>query len=108
MYRLQKYIAWRWKISKISFMSLFYNSHLNSDYVFDTLIQPAFWFVDHFTAVLGPIFVFLVIFLTVSQRFKYISCPVMMIFLVVNCGVHCLLDWSSILSTIQEPILSMV
>jgi len=64
--RCRTYLAWKWKIFKITFLSTFYNDHLSSDYVFDTLIQPAFWFVDHFTAVLGPIFVFMVILLTVN------------------------------------------
>jgi len=67
--RLREYLAWKWKVAKISFFSMFYNDHFSSDYVFDTLIQPAFWFVDHFTAVLGPIFVFMVIFLTASAVF---------------------------------------
>jgi len=67
--RSQSYIRWRWKITKITFMSMFYNDHISTDYIFDTLMQPAFWFVDQFTAVLGPIFVFLVIFLTSSVVF---------------------------------------
>eukprot|EP00092_Neocalanus_flemingeri_P005893 GFUD01006342.1.p1 GENE.GFUD01006342.1~~GFUD01006342.1.p1 ORF type:complete len:351 (-),score=52.97 GFUD01006342.1:69-1121(-) len=67
--RLRAYLAWKWKVTKITFFSMFYNDHFNSDYVFDTLIQPAFWFVDHFTAVLGPIFVCMVIFLTSTVVF---------------------------------------
>lgn len=67
--RLRAYLAWKWKVAKITFFSMFYNSHFSSDYVFDTLIQPAFWFVDHFTAVLGPIFVFMVVFLTSTAVF---------------------------------------
>ena len=66
--RCRTYLSWKWKIFKITFLSTFYNDHLSSDYVFDTLIQPAFWFVDHFTAVLGPIFVFMVILLTVNKE----------------------------------------
>jgi palmitoyltransferase len=69
--RLRAYLAWKWKVAKITFFSMFYNSHFSSDYVFDTLIQPAFWFVDHFTAVLGPIFVFMVVFLTVSNLYNF-------------------------------------
>jgi len=67
--RLRAYLAWKWKVTKITFFSMFYNAHFSSDYVFDTLIQPAFWFVDHFTAVLGPIFVFMVVFLTSTAVF---------------------------------------
>jgi palmitoyltransferase len=34
---------------------------LDRGYVIDTLMEPMFWFVDHFTHALGPIFVFLVV-----------------------------------------------
>ena len=67
--RLKTSLLWQLKIWKITFLSLFYNQHMSSDYVFDTVLQPGFWFVDQFTALLGPIFVALVIFLTVSDRF---------------------------------------
>jgi len=56
-------------MTRIIFLSMFYNSHLSADYVFDTLMQPAFWFVDSFTQILGPIFVCLVIFLTFTAVF---------------------------------------
>jgi len=68
--RIKWWILFRWKIVKITFLSLFYNTHLypndklSGDYVFDTLIQPAFWFVDNFTKILGPVFVIVVTFLT--------------------------------------------
>ena len=64
--RIKSYTRWKWKIFRITFLSLFYNEHLSTDYAFDTLMQPAFWFVDQFTAVLGPAFVTLVIVLTVG------------------------------------------
>lgn len=41
--------------------SLFSNDHIDSGYIADTLMEPMFWFVDHFTESLGPIFVVLVI-----------------------------------------------
>jgi len=41
--------------------TLFYNDHVDCSYVADTLMEPLFWFVDHFTGRLGPIFVILVI-----------------------------------------------
>ena len=47
---------------------MFYNEHISSDYMFDTIMAPAFWFLDQFTAILGPLFVFLVVFLTVRKR----------------------------------------
>ena len=68
--RIKSYTRWRWKILRITFLSLFYNEHISSDYIFDTLMQPAFWFVDQFTAILGPVFVFVVISLTVRTTSK--------------------------------------
>ena len=70
--RSKSFIRWRWKIFRITFLSLFYNDHLSSDYIFDTLMAPAFYFVDQFTAILGPLFVALVIFLTVNIYTKKI------------------------------------
>ena len=64
--RIKSYTRWKWKILRLTFLSLFYNEHFSADYAFDTLMQPAFWFVDQFTAVLGPAFVSLVIVLTVG------------------------------------------
>ena len=46
---------------------MFYNEHISSDYMIDTIMAPAFWFLDQFTAILGPLFVFLVVFLTVGK-----------------------------------------
>jgi len=66
---LKSYMRWRWKICRITFLSLFYNEHISSDYIFDTLMAPAFYFVDQFTAILGPLFVALVFFLTTSVVF---------------------------------------
>ena len=40
--------------------SLLYNHHLDWAYALDTALEPLFWFVDHFTSALGPIFVGLV------------------------------------------------
>lgn len=34
--------------------SLFYNDFLNWSYVCDILLEPLFWFVENFTACLGP------------------------------------------------------
>ncbi|RWS30817.1 putative palmitoyltransferase ZDHHC16-like protein [Leptotrombidium deliense] len=46
---------------KLLACTLCYNSHVDSGYVADTLLEPMFWFVDHFTLSLGPIFVAMVI-----------------------------------------------
>ena len=99
--RIKSYTRWKWKIFRITFLSLFYNEHFSSDYAFDTLMQPAFWFVDQFTAVLGPAFVSLVIVLTVgiNENFSLdnnISLPSDF-----RC-IHRLLDWSPLLLGIQK------
>ena len=62
---------------KISVLSLTYNEHLSWNYVFDTLIEPAIWFVDSFTKFLGPLFVTGVIILTFSVVFIawYVGLP---------------------------------
>ncbi|XP_016841678.1 palmitoyltransferase ZDHHC16A [Nasonia vitripennis] len=49
---------------RITFKSLFYNHYLNWSYVCDTLLEPILWFVENFTACLGPIFVVMVSILT--------------------------------------------
>ena len=59
-------LRFRLRLVLVSFLSLFYNDHLSSSYVFDTLMEPAFWFVDSFAKVLGPCFVAGVIFLKSS------------------------------------------
>ena len=100
--RTKSYAKWRWKITRITFLSLFYNEHLSGDYVFDTLMQPAFWFVDHFTKTLGPLFVLLVIFLTVIELYDETLVDDINTLISVLCGNHSLLDWSTLLSTIQE------
>jgi hypothetical protein len=57
----------RLRLLLVSCLSLVYNDHLSSSYVFDTLMEPAFWFVDSFAKVLGPLFVAAVIFLKGSM-----------------------------------------
>jgi hypothetical protein len=36
---VRNYFAYRWKIIRITFYSLFYNSHMSRDYAVDTIIQ---------------------------------------------------------------------
>ena len=43
----------RWKMIKLTFWTLTYNDHFSMNYVFDTLMEPAIWFVDGFTKILG-------------------------------------------------------
>jgi len=57
------------KTLKIHFLTLFYNSHISKDYIFDTLIQPAFWLVDQSTSLVGPLFVIAVTILTFTVIF---------------------------------------
>ncbi|XP_006563511.1 palmitoyltransferase ZDHHC16B isoform X2 [Apis mellifera] len=42
-----------WRLQIIT-KSLFYNEFLNWSYVCDILLEPMFWFVENFTACLGP------------------------------------------------------
>jgi palmitoyltransferase len=67
----------RFKLLKIAFLSLTYNDHMSWNYVFDTLMEPLFWFVDSFTKILGPLFVTGVIILTFSGVFiaYYVGLP---------------------------------
>jgi palmitoyltransferase len=54
------------RVVRLSLASLFYNEHMSVNYAFDTLLEPIFWLVDHFTGVLGPAFVTAVVGLTGS------------------------------------------
>ncbi len=45
----------RFLLIKLTIQSLCYNHHMTSGYLVDTLLEPMFWFVDHFTHVLGPV-----------------------------------------------------
>ena len=84
--RTHSYIRWKWKITKITVLSMFYNEHISSDYMFDTIMAPAFWFLDQFTAILGPLFVFLVVFLTVRKRKTSINQVDVGIYSFYNCS----------------------
>ena len=55
------FFSYRWMLMSLTMRSLFSNDHIDSGYIADTLMEPMFWFVDHFTESLGPIFVVLVI-----------------------------------------------
>jgi len=45
----------KWFIVRLTFCSLFYNSLTSSWTFVDTLLEPMFWFVDHFVRYLGPV-----------------------------------------------------
>ena len=49
---LKEKLQLRLRLVKIAFLSLTYNEHLSWNYVFDTLMEPAIWFVDTFLKVL--------------------------------------------------------
>ncbi|XP_042898842.1 palmitoyltransferase ZDHHC16 [Parasteatoda tepidariorum] len=55
-----------YNIIKLTFLSLFYNEFADKYYIGDSCMEPMFWFVDHFTKILGPICVIAVILLTSS------------------------------------------
>lgn len=67
----------KWWNFKIIIKSLFYNDFLNWSYVCDILLEPMFWFVENFTACLGPVFVVMVSLLTASIVYiaYYIGLP---------------------------------
>lgn len=44
----------KWLHLQIIFKSLFYNDFLDWNYMCDILMEPIFWFVENFTACLGP------------------------------------------------------
>ena len=54
---LKEKLQFRLRLIKIAFLSLTYNEHLSWNYVFDTLMEPAIWFLDTFSKILGPLFV---------------------------------------------------
>ena len=45
----------KWFVFRLTLCSLFYNSLTSSWTVVDTLLEPMFWFVDHFVRYLGPV-----------------------------------------------------
>jgi hypothetical protein len=51
---------------KLWFYTLFYHHSFSYEYVIDTIMEPIFWFVDHFTHLLGPAFVTAVVVLVGS------------------------------------------
>ncbi|XP_014256493.1 palmitoyltransferase ZDHHC16A [Cimex lectularius] len=72
-YRLQ----WHYLNFELCFYSLFYNHHLDKNYVSDVCMEPLFWFVDNFTKFLGPFFVFcvsMIMFAVISIAY-YIGLP---------------------------------
>ncbi|KAK2585866.1 hypothetical protein KPH14_010460 [Odynerus spinipes] len=50
----------KWWRLQITLKSLFYNDFLDWSYVCDILMEPIFWFVENFTACLGPVCVVMV------------------------------------------------
>ncbi|CAG7729050.1 unnamed protein product [Allacma fusca] len=54
---------------KLWFLTLFYHSSFSFDYCVDVVVEPVFWFVDHFTKLLGRFFVCLVCVLIFEVTF---------------------------------------
>ncbi|XP_043270931.1 palmitoyltransferase ZDHHC16 isoform X2 [Venturia canescens] len=63
---LRSYFKEKWSRLSITVKSLFYNDFLNVAYACDILMEPIFWFVENFTACLGPVFVVMVTILTAA------------------------------------------
>uniref|UniRef100_A0A8C9TKM7 Palmitoyltransferase n=1 Tax=Scleropages formosus TaxID=113540 RepID=A0A8C9TKM7_SCLFO len=55
-----------WSYSRLLLKSLCFNSLCSSDVVLDSVFEPVYWLVDHFTRWFGVLFVSLVILLTSS------------------------------------------
>lgn len=55
IYVLRINLKRKWWRFQIVIKSLFYNDFLNWGYVCDILMEPMFWFVENFTACLGPV-----------------------------------------------------
>uniref|UniRef100_A0A1B6DJI2 Palmitoyltransferase n=1 Tax=Clastoptera arizonana TaxID=38151 RepID=A0A1B6DJI2_9HEMI len=51
------FFTMKWQYLKICLKSLFFNAHVDFNYVSDILMEPIIWFVDNFTKFLGPFFV---------------------------------------------------
>lgn len=61
-WKISKYIRYlfnfvwlRFNLLKMLFLSIFHNEFADWYYIGDTLMEPMFWFVDHFTKILGPV-----------------------------------------------------
>ena len=57
MREMKNWLVKQKRLIRVTFLSLFYNHHLSSDYVLDTVYGPLFYFVDNFSKIIGPIFV---------------------------------------------------
>lgn len=62
--KLLNCIRFRYQYSVQCIRSLTYNHHMSQSYASDVCLEPIFWFVDNFTHLLGPFFVFAVVCLT--------------------------------------------
>ncbi|XP_063846258.1 palmitoyltransferase ZDHHC16-like [Scylla paramamosain] len=64
--RTWKWLWWKYDLFILTMKVIFYNEFLSTSYVFEVLMTPMVWVVDHFSKALGPILVFLVVTLTSS------------------------------------------
>lgn len=58
---MSSFLCRQWMLLTLTVKSLFGNEDMDNGYIADTLMEPMFWFVDHFTESLGPVFVVLVV-----------------------------------------------
>ena len=75
-HRICDYFINKWFLIVLYLKSLFFNCHMDSGYLADTLLEPMFWFVDNFTELLGPVshrflqlFAFKIIIISLLQIF---------------------------------------
>ncbi|XP_063704599.1 palmitoyltransferase ZDHHC16 [Culicoides brevitarsis] len=74
---ISRSLAFRYLYIKTCLMSLFYNHHMNQNYIGDVLLEPMIWIVDNYSGLLGPFFVIAVFCLTSAIVFIcwYIGFP---------------------------------
>ena len=52
---LKDKLSEQWYFVKLTYWTLFYNSHTSFSVCMDTALEPLFWFVDRFVRYLGPV-----------------------------------------------------
>lgn len=51
----RKWLWWKYDLFNLTMKVIFYNEFLSGSYVFEVLMTPMVWVVDHFSKALGPV-----------------------------------------------------
>lgn len=51
----RKWLWWKYDLFILTMKVIFYNEFLSVSYVFEVLMTPMVWVVDHFSKALGPV-----------------------------------------------------